>query len=110
MRMVDDKDWKVRVCGMALLPSCLRQMRHTPKQLSELLSRLLPQLLEGPLMEPRKEIQEAARLVLEEIAKLVRNSEVSALSKDVVRAVADPANQKCTQEVLVKLGSTTFMN
>merc|ERR1719265_1133248 len=61
-------------------------------------------------MEPRKEIQEAAREVLEVIARLVRNSEVSTLSKDVVRAVADPANQKYTQEVLAKLGSTTFMN
>jgi len=110
MALVDDKNWKVRVVGLKLLPSCLGQMQHTTKQLSELLSRLLPQLLEGPLMEPRKEIQEAAREVLEVIGKFVRNSEVSALSKDVVRAVADPANQKYTQEVLTKLGSTTFMN
>eukprot|EP00928_Gymnodinium_smaydae_P042317 TRINITY_DN2850_c0_g1_i2.p1 TRINITY_DN2850_c0_g1~~TRINITY_DN2850_c0_g1_i2.p1 ORF type:complete len:1428 (-),score=360.53 TRINITY_DN2850_c0_g1_i2:265-4080(-) len=110
MALVDDKNWKVRVVGMKLLPSCLAQMHHTTKQLSELLSRLLPQLLAGPLMEPRKEIQEAARGVLEVIAKEVRNSEVSALSSDIVRAVADPATQKYTQDVLAKLGSTTFMN
>lgn len=110
MKLVDDKNWKVRVVGLKLLPSCLGQMQHTTKQLSELLSRLLPQLLAGPLMEPRKEIQEAAKEVLEVIGKFVRNSEVAALSKDVVKAVADPANQKYTQEVLAKLGSTTFMN
>eukprot|EP00927_Polykrikos_kofoidii_P060069 TRINITY_DN55139_c0_g1_i1.p1 TRINITY_DN55139_c0_g1~~TRINITY_DN55139_c0_g1_i1.p1 ORF type:complete len:1408 (-),score=281.64 TRINITY_DN55139_c0_g1_i1:363-4586(-) len=110
LEMVDDKNWKLRVFGMKLLPSCLGQMKHTTKQLSQLLSRLLPQLLAGPLLEPRKEIQDAAREVLEVIGKLVRNSEVSSLSNDVVRAVADPANQKYTQEVLAKLGSTTFMN
>merc|ERR1719210_263837 len=85
-------------------------MQHTTKQLSALLSQLLPQLLDGPLMEPRKEVQEAATGVLEVIGTQVRNSEVSALSKEVVRAVADPANQKYTQEVPAKLGSTTFMN
>eukprot|EP00931_Biecheleriopsis_adriatica_P009247 TRINITY_DN11032_c0_g1_i1.p1 TRINITY_DN11032_c0_g1~~TRINITY_DN11032_c0_g1_i1.p1 ORF type:complete len:1392 (+),score=339.87 TRINITY_DN11032_c0_g1_i1:522-4178(+) len=95
---------------MQVLAPCLRQMRHTTKQLSELLSRLLPQMLAGPLMEPRKEIQEAAALVLGEIGKMVRNAEVRELSEDVVKAVADPANQKYTQDVLAKLGSTTFMN
>lgn len=110
MQLVDDKNWKVRVVGLKLLPSCLRQMQNTTKQLSELLSRLLPQLLAGPLMEPRKEVQEAARETLEVIGKLVRNSEVTRLSADIVQAVADPANQKYTQDALAKLGSTTFMN
>lgn len=112
LELVDNKDWEVRVCGLKLLAPCLQQMQHTNKQLSELLSRLLPQLLsvDGALMEPRKKVQEAAREVLEVIGTQVRNSEVSALSKEVVRAVADPANQKYTQEVLCKLGSTTFMN
>lgn len=110
MKLIDDKNWKVRVVGLKLLPACLGQLQHTTKQLSELLSRLLPQLLAGPLMEPRKEVQEASRETLEVIGKLVRNSEVSRLSKDVVQALADPANQKYTQEALAKLGSTTFMN
>mmetsp|Transcript_110277 Transcript_110277/g.351512 ORF Transcript_110277/g.351512 Transcript_110277/m.351512 type:complete len:1415 (-) Transcript_110277:22-4266(-) len=110
MTLVEDKNWKVRIVGLKLLPSALQQMQHTTKQLSELLSRLLPLLLAGPLMEPRKEVQDAARETLEVIGKLVRNSEVSRLSADVVQAVADPANQKYTQEALAKLGGTTFMN
>jgi len=61
-------------------------------------------------MEPRQDVQSAARDVLAVIAKMVRNSEVSRLSADVVLALADPANQKNTQDVLSKLGSTTFMN
>jgi len=108
--LVEDKNWKVRLAGLKLLSPCLQQLRHTANQLSDVLSRLLPQLLEGPLMEPRQDVQSAARDVLAVIAKMVRNSEVSRLSADVVLALADPANQKNTQDVLSKLGSTTFMN
>ena len=92
-----------------LLP-CLHQMfDSTPAQLASLLPEILSRLAEAAL-EVRAEIRTATGAVLREIGGLVASPEIQKLSQDLVTALAEPTNQKHTQQVLARMGNQTFMS
>ncbi|CAK9034409.1 eIF-2-alpha kinase activator GCN1 (GCN1 eIF-2-alpha kinase activator homolog) (GCN1-like protein 1) (General control of amino-acid synthesis 1-like protein 1) (Translational activator GCN1), partial [Durusdinium trenchii] len=107
---MQDKRWKVKAACIDVLLPCLHQMfEFTPAQLAESLPQILTRLAEAAL-EVRAEIRSATNAVLREIGNLVASPEIKKLSQDLVTALAEPTNQKHTQDVLARMGNQTFMS
>lgn len=107
---MEDKRWKVKAGCIEILTPCLRQMAgNTPSQLAEVLPQVVTNLSVAAL-EVRAEIRTATASVLRTIGTMVSSPEVQKMSKDLVSALAEPTNQKNTQEVLAKMGNQTFMS
>lgn len=107
---MQDKRWKVKAACIDVLLPCLHQMFDaTPAQLAESLPQILARLAEAAL-EVRAEIRSATNAVLREIGNLVASPEIKKLSQDLVTALAEPTNQKHTQDVLARMGNQTFMS
>eukprot|EP00441_Pelagodinium_beii_P008993 CAMPEP_0197703132 /NCGR_PEP_ID=MMETSP1338-20131121/125279_1 /TAXON_ID=43686 ORGANISM="Pelagodinium beii, Strain RCC1491" /NCGR_SAMPLE_ID=MMETSP1338 /ASSEMBLY_ACC=CAM_ASM_000754 /LENGTH=1412 /DNA_ID=CAMNT_0043287025 /DNA_START=11 /DNA_END=4249 /DNA_ORIENTATION=+ len=106
---IEDKKWKVKAGCIELLVPCLEQMKHTPAQMAECLPQIVP-MLAACALEVRAEIRTATGNVLREIGSLVASPEIKRLSQDLVTALAEPTNQKHTQNVLAKMGSATFLS
>jgi len=107
---MQDKRWKTKAgCIDVLLPCLLQMFDATPGQLAECLPQILARLAEAAL-EVRAEIRTATGAVLREIGNLVASPEIKKLSQDLVTALAEPTNQKHTQDVLARMGNQTFMS
>eukprot|EP00437_Effrenium_voratum_P030289 CAMPEP_0181409902 /NCGR_PEP_ID=MMETSP1110-20121109/7063_1 /TAXON_ID=174948 /ORGANISM="Symbiodinium sp., Strain CCMP421" /LENGTH=1412 /DNA_ID=CAMNT_0023532433 /DNA_START=36 /DNA_END=4271 /DNA_ORIENTATION=+ len=110
LKGMQDKRWKVKAACIDVLLPCLHQMfDSTPAQMAGLLPQILQVLAEAAL-EVRAEIRSATGAVLREIGTLVASPEIKKLSQDLVTALAEPTNQKHTQDVLARMGNQTFMS
>ena len=105
----DKKKWKVQAAAIEVLATVIERMATVPRQLASVLHDIIPACI-AAAKEIRKEIKNAATAVLQSIGQSVGNPEIRAVSESIVQALIDPSNQKYSQEVLMKLGSTTFMN
>lgn len=105
----DKKKWKVQAAALEVLAEVIARMAAVPRQLAVVLHDLIPTCI-ACAKEIRKEIKNSATTVLETVGQSVGNPEIRAVSDKVVKALIDPANQKLSQEVLMTLGSTTFLN
>eukprot|EP00929_Paragymnodinium_shiwhaense_P117010 TRINITY_DN870_c0_g1_i13.p1 TRINITY_DN870_c0_g1~~TRINITY_DN870_c0_g1_i13.p1 ORF type:complete len:1413 (-),score=497.37 TRINITY_DN870_c0_g1_i13:141-4379(-) len=107
---MEDKKWKTKAgCIEAFLPALRCMEQTTPMQLGEVLPKMVPKLAEAAL-EVRAEIRTATKNVLKEIGSLVASPEIKKLSNDLVTALAEPTNQKHTQDVLARMGNQTFLS
>lgn len=109
LKQMSNKKWKVKAAAMECLATVIECMATAPRQLAATLHDVIPLMVDAS-KEIRQEIRTAAENVLRSIGNSVGNPEIKACSEDVIKALTDPANQKLSQEVLMKIGSTTFMN
>ncbi len=105
----DKKKWKVQAAAIEVLAGIIERMAAAPRQLASMLHDIIPVCIAAS-KEIRKEIKNAATDVLQSVGQSVGNPEIRSVSDSVVKALIDPSDQKLSQDVLMKLGSTTFMN
>lgn len=102
LKAIDQDAWRTKVGSVQLLAS----MGHcAPKQLSMCLPTIVPKVIEV-LGDSHMKVQEAATHALRQLCKAIRNPEIFSLSKHIITALQDPANN--THSCLVKITTLEF--
>ena len=102
LKAIDQDAWRTKVGSVQLLAS---MANCAPKQLSLCLPSIVPKVIEV-LSDSHIKVQEAAGQALKQLCQAIRNPEISSLSKIIMAALQDPANQ--THACLVAITKLEF--
>ena len=100
----NDPSWRTKQASIQMLGS----MSHlAPKQLASALPKVVPRLTEA-FGDTHPKVKASAEEALDEISKVVKNPEISSISKVLLRALTDPAEG--TIKALESLIETEFLH
>lgn len=102
LKAIDEDAWRTKVGSVQLLAS---MGNCAPKQLSLCLPTIVPKVIEV-LGDSHMKVQEASTQALRELCRAIRNPEISSLSKQIMGALQDPANN--THSCLVSITKLEF--
>lgn len=88
LKAIDQDVWRTKVGSVQLLAS---MGNCAPKQLSLCLPTIVPKVIEV-LGDSHMKVQEAAAQALKQLCRAIRNPEVASMSKQIMNALQDPAN------------------
>ena len=104
LKAIDQDAWRTKVGSVQLLAS---MGNCAPKQLSLCLPTIVPKVIEV-LGDSHMKVQEAAVQALKQLCQAIKNPEISSLSKYILAALQDPANQ--TNASLVAITKLEFQH
>ena len=100
----DDPAWRTKQASIHMLGS----MSHlAPKQLASALPKVVPKLTEA-FSDTHPKVKESAEEALAELSTVIRNPEISTISKVLLKALTDPADH--TVIALESLIATEFLH
>lgn len=102
LKAIDQDAWRTKVGSVQLLAS---MGNCAPRQLSICLPTIVPKIIEL-LGDSHMKVQEAASQALRQLCLAIRNPEISSLSKQIMAALQDPANN--THACLVAITKLEF--
>lgn len=100
----NDSSWRTKQASIRMLGS----MSHlAPKHLAAALPKIVPQLTDA-FSDTHPKVKASAQEALDEISTVVRNPEIKSISKTLLSALTNPADN--TQPALEKLIATEFLH
>lgn len=102
LKAIDQDAWRTKVGSVQLLAS---MANCAPKQLSHCLPIIVPKVIEV-LGDSHMKVQDAAALALKQLCQAIRNPEISSISRQIMAALQDPANN--THNCLVAITKLEF--
>ncbi|KAL7580198.1 hypothetical protein ACA910_012947 [Epithemia clementina (nom. ined.)] len=100
----DDPAWRTKQASIHMLGA----MSHlAPKQLAAALPKIVPKLSEA-FGDTHPKVRASAQEALDEISTVIRNPEIKSISRVLLKALTDPADN--TQPALEKLIGTEFLH